>query len=214
MKKNELVKAAHHVRQTPFGPIAILWSIHEGQPKIFRIALLNPKTRANHLSHTSFGSSKTDTCPEIYTVGDLIEAFLHGEDVHFPLEIVRMDICSDFQRNVLLAEYGIPRGQVGTYRLIAAFLGHPSAARAVGTALAKNPFPIIIPCHRAVRSDRTLGGYQGGFIMKKALLEMEGIRLDHTGRVIVHDFYYRPPFSPTLDNKIQPIANRAGNSGR
>jgi hypothetical protein len=45
--------------------------------------------------------------------------------------------------------------------------------------------------------------------MKRALLEMEGIRFDHTGRVIVNDFYYRPPSSPTLDNKIQPIAKGA-----
>jgi len=207
MKKNELLKTAHHVRQTPLGPIAILWSIHEGQPKIFRISLLNQKTPANHFSHTALGSSKAETCPEIDKAADLIEAFLHGEDVQFPLAILRMDTCSDFQRRVLLAEYGIPRGQVSTYGLIAAFLSRSLAARAVGTALARNPFPIFIPCHRAIRSDRTLGGYQGGRIMKRALLEMEGICFDNTGRVIVNDFYYRSSSSPTPDNKIHPIAN-------
>jgi methylated-DNA-[protein]-cysteine S-methyltransferase len=56
--------------------------------------------------------------------------------------------------------------------------------------LANNPFPIIIPCHRAVRSNRTLGGYQGGLAMKRALLEMEGIRFDDTGRIATKDFFY------------------------
>jgi methylated-DNA-[protein]-cysteine S-methyltransferase len=190
MKKNERIKSSHYVWQTPFGPIAILWSIHEGRPKILRIALLQPKASAARSFHTLFGSTKADTCSEIDGAADLIEAFLTGKDVHFPLEIIRMDICSDFQRDVLLAEYGIPRGQVSTYGLIASFLGHPLAARAVGTALARNPFPIFIPCHRAVRSDRMPGGYQGGRIMKRALLTMEGIHFDATGRVIVHEFYY------------------------
>jgi alkylated DNA nucleotide flippase Atl1 len=55
--------------------------------------------------------------------------------------------------------------------------------RAVGTALARNPFPLVVPCHRAVRSDRTLGGFQGGLEMKRALLEMEGVEFDSKNRV-------------------------------
>ncbi|HQO79253.1 MAG TPA: MGMT family protein, partial [Thermodesulfobacteriota bacterium] len=54
-------------------------------------------------------------------------------------------------------------------------IGIAGSSRAVGTALAKNPFPIIIPCHRAVRANGALGGYQGGIGMKRALLEMEGV---------------------------------------
>jgi methylated-DNA-[protein]-cysteine S-methyltransferase len=191
MKKNKQLKMVHHVRETPFGPIAILWSLHEDQPKILRIVLLKPKASITRSFLALFGSAKADTCSQIDGAADLIKAFLHGKDVHFPLDILRMDLCSPFQRKVLLAEYDIPRGQVSTYGLIAAFLGHPSAARAVGTALARNPFPIFIPCHRAVRSDRTLGGYQGGVAMKRALLAMEGIRFEVTGQVIAHDLFYR-----------------------
>jgi O-6-methylguanine DNA methyltransferase len=62
-------------------------------------------------------------------------------------------------------------------------LSAPRAARAVGTALARNPFPLIIPCHRVVRSDGMLGGFGGGLKMKKALLEMEGVAFDRSGRV-------------------------------
>ena len=68
-----------------------------------------------------------------------------------------------FQESVLRAEATeIPRGRVSTYKLIAEHVGTHNGARAVGTALARNPFPLIVPCHRAIRSDRRLGGYQGG----------------------------------------------------
>jgi methylated-DNA-[protein]-cysteine S-methyltransferase len=90
----------------------------------------------------------------------------------------------------LRAEHGIPRGSVSTYQLIAAHLGRPKGGRAVGNALANNPFPIIIPCHRAFRSDRSLGGYQGGLAMKRALLEKEGIGFDRTGRVQAMRWHY------------------------
>jgi methylated-DNA-[protein]-cysteine S-methyltransferase len=110
--------------------------------------------------------------------------------MNFPLEIIRLDLCSEFQQGVLRAEHGIPRGSISTYQRIAGHLGKPSGARAVGQALANNPFPIIIPCHRAIRSNRTLGGYQGGLAMKRALLEMEGIRFDDTGRIATKDFFY------------------------
>jgi methylated-DNA-[protein]-cysteine S-methyltransferase len=56
--------------------------------------------------------------------------------------------------------------------------------------LARNPFPIIIPCHRAIRSDGRLGGFQGGPAMKRALLELEGVEISAAGRVLAERFYY------------------------
>jgi methylated-DNA-[protein]-cysteine S-methyltransferase len=128
--------------------------------------------------------------PEIQDVCDSIADFLAGSDVVFSLDTIHLDVCSPFQRSVLEAEHKIPRGMVSTYQRIARHLGRPSAARAVGTALATNPFPIIIPCHRAIRSDRSLGGYQGGIPMKRKLLKMEGIRFDSAGKVSSGDFFY------------------------
>ncbi|MBN2080445.1 MAG: methylated-DNA--[protein]-cysteine S-methyltransferase, partial [Spirochaetes bacterium] len=102
----------------------------------------------------------------------------------------RMDLCSPFQERVLRAEHGIPRGRVSTYQGIARHIGSAAAARAVGTALANNPFPIMIPCHRAIRFDGALGGYQGGVKMKQSLLQMEGVAFNASGRVVTEKFFY------------------------
>ncbi len=71
----------------------------------------------------------------------------------------------------------IPKGRVSTYSDIAKALGNPKASRVVGNALNKNPHPIIVPCHRVVRSDGTIGGYAFGQKEKIGLLESEGIRI-------------------------------------
>ena len=78
--------------------------------------------------------------------------------------------------NCIAATALIPYGQTGTYRSVATAAGSPNAVRAAGTALATNPMPIIVPCHRVVRSDGTLGGYGGGLPRKKLLLATESDR--------------------------------------
>lgn len=173
-----------------FGPVAILWHVYEGFPKIFRILLSNVEISSTQLVKTTFPRLVASSCTEIDIVVSQIEAFLNGEDMSFSLEITRLNICPEFQQQVLRAEKGIPRGQVSTYQRIAKHVGKPSGARAVGTALANNPFPLLIPCHRAIRSDGTLGGYQGGLKMKQRLLEMEGIFLNDRGRIITERMFY------------------------
>ena len=71
-----------------------------------------------------------------------------------------------------------------TYGGLAARMGVPGGARAVGNAMAGNPFPLVVPCHRVIRGDGSLGGFGGGLKMKRALLEMEGVRFDSRGRVL------------------------------
>ena len=82
---------------------------------------------------------------------------------------------SPFTRSVLTATAAVPFGRLATYREIAARIGSPSACRAVGNALGRNPIPVIVPCHRIVRSDASLGGYTGGLGIKERLLEIEGV---------------------------------------
>ncbi|MDX1392929.1 MAG: methylated-DNA--[protein]-cysteine S-methyltransferase [Gemmatimonadota bacterium] len=81
---------------------------------------------------------------------------------------------TEFQRSVLQAARGLGFGEVATYADIARRIGRPNASRAVGNALGSNPVAIVVPCHRVVRSDGTLGGYTGGLEYKEALLGIEG----------------------------------------
>ena len=98
----------------------------------------------------------------------------------------RFDLRSvtEFERAVLLKAREIPRGEVRTYAWIAAQIGHPAAVRAVGSALRKNPIPLLIPCHRVVRSDGYIGEYAlGGSDNKRTILAFEGVQLDVSGRL-------------------------------
>ncbi len=87
-------------------------------------------------------------------------------------------IGAPFQIKVWEALLQIPSGQVTTYSEIAAAIGNPRAARAVGTAVGKNPVSWLIPCHRALRKSGALGGYHWGLPLKRALLAWEGARAD------------------------------------
>ena len=78
-----------------------------------------------------------------------------------------------FQKDVLRAACSIKPGETRTYRWIAERIGRPNAQRAVGTALKKNPLPLLIPCHRVVATGKAIGGYALGVKLKKALLEFE-----------------------------------------
>lgn len=178
------------IESTPFGPVAVIWSRLDGSPKIVRVLLSKPELSAEDQVSGIYPNSQLSSCAEIDALATAIKAFLDGDDVVFSLDILAFGLCSLFQKAVLCAEYHIPRGSISTYQLIASYLGKENGARAVGNALAKNPFPIIIPCHRAIRSDLHIGGFQGGLDMKRALLEKEGINFDNKGRVVYTHLYY------------------------
>ena len=178
------------MQDTEFGPLAIVWTGFEQQPSVCRVYLSNERFRAGELVKRGYRDARMSSCDRINKLGEQIEAFLAGADVRFELDLVKFDLCTPFQREVLIAEHKIPRGWFTTYQRLAAALEKPTAARAIGTALAHNPFPIIIPCHRAIRSDRTPGGFQGGLRMKRALLEREGIQFSQEGKVITNRVYY------------------------
>ncbi|WP_228499316.1 methylated-DNA--[protein]-cysteine S-methyltransferase [Thermogemmata fonticola] len=80
---------------------------------------------------------------------------------------------SDFQKEVWRALQTIPRGSVRTYGQVAREIGRPSAVRAVAQACAANPLALVIPCHRVVRSDGSLGGYRWGQRRKRLILQHE-----------------------------------------
>ena len=78
---------------------------------------------------------------------------------------------------MLDAARGVPFGRVQSYSDIARRIGKPAARRAVGSALGRNPVPIVVPCHRVIAADGTIGGYTGGLRIKRALFDIERIEL-------------------------------------
>jgi len=100
-----------------------------------------------------------------------IEAYFRGKirDFSLPLEIKG----TPFQKKVWEALMSIPYGETRSYGDIAKAIGNPKAFRAVGWANAQNPIPIVIPCHRVIQSDGSLGGYGGGLELKRKLLDLE-----------------------------------------
>lgn len=173
-----------------FGPIAIAWREVDQEAKVWHVFLSDGTARAEDRLAEAYPDCWYVSHPAIDRVAERIKRYLSGEAVTFDLSSVPLERCTAFQRRVLLAEYAIPRGQVSTYGRIAAHLGVPRGARAVGNALARNPFALIIPCHRAIRSNGTLAGYQGGLEMKRQLLQMEGVQVSDGGYVIDPQIYY------------------------
>jgi methylated-DNA-[protein]-cysteine S-methyltransferase len=126
---------------------------------------------------------RTEMPPEARAISKAFERYFDG-DVD-ALDRIKVDLkdVNEFRRTVLttLRKLVVP-GMTISYGELAAAVGHPGAARAVGTAMATNPAPIILPCHRVLASDGTLGGYGGGLKMKRQLLELEGVPLSKEGR--------------------------------
>jgi len=158
----DMERLFHCFQESRFGPVAVLWSIHHGQPLIRRVVLSRPEWTAREAVAALFPDAVLSSGSEVVAVAEGIAAFLEGGDILFSLAVTRLDLCPPFQQRVLQAEHGIPRGSVSTYGRIASRLGDGKAAR----------------------------GFQGGQAMKRALLEMEGVVLDGAGRVTAVPFFY------------------------
>ena len=185
-----MITLYYELSSSAFGRLGIVWREVREKPKVYRIFLPSQGIPVEDLVHRTYADIKRFSCADVNKLSIKIQSFLKGEDVDFDLSIIALEECSSFQRTVLLAEHKIPRGWVSTYGRIAQSLNIPSGARAVGNALAKNPFPIIIPCHRAIKSNGELGGFQGGLQMKRALLDFERIEFSPSGKVITDRIYY------------------------
>jgi methylated-DNA-[protein]-cysteine S-methyltransferase len=103
---------------------------------------------------------------------DWLRHYFAGAPTGFDLP-VSVNRGTDFEQAVWKALAAIPYGEMRTYGQIAADVGEPDAARAVGTACNRNPLPIVVPCHRVVGADGKLVGFGGGVWRKKILLELE-----------------------------------------
>jgi len=119
--------------------------------------------------------------PRVLEAPAELDAIRRELDLYFEGRLERFDLPLDwslsdgFRLRVQRAINRIPYGQTRSYTEVAAKAGNERAVRAAGTACGSNPIPLVVPCHRVLRSGGALGGYGGGLPMKRALLEMEGV---------------------------------------
>lgn len=149
--------------------------------KIEEIILSNPKVSSIEMAYEKYGDLEEKTHP---VVKQLLKYF-NKEEFKFNLDDLNLSKCSDFQRKVLKIQFETPLGQTNHYKDIAIKIHNPKSSRAVGNALRNNPFPIIIPCHRTIKSNNEIGGFSGNLnsYYKKILLEHEG-HLIKEGKVL------------------------------
>ncbi len=118
--------------------------------------------------------SAVNTSTPFKRVRTELDRYLRGQKVSFSVEVDLSDLA-DFTQRVLRETMKIPYGDMRSYRWIARKVGAPQAPRAVGQALKRNPIPLIIPCHRVIKADGSLGGFSLEGISKADLLRLEGV---------------------------------------
>ena len=167
-------KIGYRIVRSALGAVGVVW--HAAPSRAVVIEIVLPVPHLKQYIQKRYAHVQCLGAPNIDALCSKLSDYLAGARVRFSVDDVDTSRLGPFQKKVLLCERRIPYGWVSTYGRLAKKIGHPGAARAVGTALARNPFPLVIPCHRTVRADGALGGYQGGVQMKRALLEREGIQ--------------------------------------
>ncbi|MCX7919907.1 MAG: methylated-DNA--[protein]-cysteine S-methyltransferase [bacterium] len=108
----------------------------------------------------------------------LLNQYFSGKKINISRLSFDFSLGTPLQQSIWKILCQIPYGQLRSYQWIAEQINNPNAARAVGQATGKNPIPILVPCHRVINKNGTLGGYSGGINIKRKLLEIEGISLN------------------------------------
>jgi O-6-methylguanine DNA methyltransferase len=152
---------------SPVGPIWVAWS-PRGVTAI--TPLFAEGSIDDFFDHHRRRSYPADRLPRDLSAA-LTAGLESGDTSAVPVDLVGI---APFQRSVLMACATIPVGSVRPYGWIADEIGNPGSVRAVGTALGRNPIPLVVPCHRVVRSDGSIGNYAFGADMKHELLVREG----------------------------------------
>jgi methylated-DNA-[protein]-cysteine S-methyltransferase len=157
---------------TPIGRLLVV----QGEQGIVRIGFEEePEDRLLAQVATGLGPRILASDRELAATRDVLSAYLEGEGETLALP-VDLRLARGFRREVLETLHReVARGDVITYGALAGRSGHPRAYRAVGTACARNPVPLVVPCHRVLPSSGGVGNYGGGVPRKLALLELEGV---------------------------------------
>lgn len=156
---------------TPLGRLLVV----QGPSGIIRIAFETEREDAvlAEIART-LGPNVIASDRELAPARDALSAYLEGDATQLELPVDLRLTTAPFRRVVLEELRSVPRGQTVSYGELARRAGNPRASRAVGSACARNPVPIVVPCHRVLPNTGRLGNYGGGPERKRVLLELEG----------------------------------------
>jgi methylated-DNA-[protein]-cysteine S-methyltransferase len=169
-----LLDVAYATVDTPFGPLLVAATPHGLVKVSFPLTHDNEETLEDLAARIS---------PRVLEAPAQLDKVRRQLDLYFEGRLHEFNLALDwqlsrgFRRRALRAIDRIPYGKTRSYTDIARSAGNERAVRAAGTACGANPLPIVVPCHRVLRSGGGLGGYGGGLPMKEALLELEGVNL-------------------------------------
>jgi methylated-DNA-[protein]-cysteine S-methyltransferase len=167
-----LLDVGFDVVDSPVGPLLVA-ATPRGVARIFFDA--EPEHQLDLLARR-FGSRVLRSAPVVAPARRQLDEYFEGRRDAFELDVdLRVD--APFAREVLAELVRVPYGQTTTYGALAAKVGAPRSARAVGTVMNRNPIPIVLPCHRVVGANGSLTGYGGGLHVKEHLLRLEGALL-------------------------------------
>ena len=165
-----LLDVAYATTDSPFGPL-LLAATPRG---LVRVGLPNQRVDDVLEDLASRVSPRVLEAPvRLEEARRELVLYFEGKLADFDLPL-DWRLTRDFRRRVLRAVSHIPYGETRSYTEVAASAGSRRAVRAAGTACGANPIPIVVPCHRVLRTGGALGGYGGGLPMKEALLQLEG----------------------------------------
>jgi len=162
------------VMRTPEGSVTGL-TFDPAHPGLAHHDLVTSESVPSNLAQAAAGSGDRDgNVPECLT--EELVRYFNGEMIQWSLT---PDLGSEtvFTRAVYMRAMEIPYGKTVTYGQVASDIGSPGGARAVGQAMSRNRFPLVIPCHRVIASNGKIGGFSSGIALKKYLLELEGYKL-------------------------------------
>ena len=177
---------AWEIMETPLGPLFVGVSaagvhridfVREGRDETWLRAVLNREAisiaRTDHCR--LFGTYGTDATLASDAVRQISAYFARAR---FEFELPLVPHGTAFQRTVWSELLTIPTGRTRSYAQVAAAIGRPTAVRAVGQAVGRNPLSLVLPCHRVIGSDGSLTGYAGGIDRKRWLLALEGVSVE------------------------------------
>ncbi|MBL0699328.1 MAG: MGMT family protein [Desulfosarcina sp.] len=156
---------------TGFGDFAIFYQTKPFQ--IIKIFLPTVKKEFPGKRIYQNGCKKFVVHEKATLIQNMIIDYCKGIPINTPWKLLNLEYLTELQRTVLSATADIQYGNLRSYKDIATTIGRPEAYRFVGSTLAKNRFPILIPCHRVVRSDGSSGMFGGGAAFKKRLIDHE-----------------------------------------